>query len=66
MARKLTFQGKAFIATGALLVLWWATPLFFKSILRLAFFEFQAPSFVAVSYLKDLQDFWAARNHSKN
>jgi rod shape-determining protein MreC len=66
MPRKLTYQGRALLLSGLLLAAWWLLPLFFKSFARITFYEFQAPSLAALSYLKDLQDFWAGRNHSKN
>ncbi|NBB79322.1 MAG: rod shape-determining protein MreC [Verrucomicrobia bacterium] len=36
-----------------------------KSFLRISFSEFQAPAWVATSYLDDLEGFWARRSHSK-
>lgn len=66
MPRKLTFQGKALLMTVLILGAWWMLPLIVKSFARLTFFEFQAPSITAVSYFKDLQDYWSTRNHSKN
>ena len=66
MARKLSFQGKALLSSIALLVLWWIIPVALKSFASAAFFEFQAPSTVALSYLKDLQDYWSNKTHSKD
>lgn len=66
MARKLTVQGKALAMTAGLFFLWWLTPLIFKSFARVSFFEFQAPSWAALSYLEDLQDYWSKRSRSKN
>lgn len=53
------------IALGAFLVLWWVVPTVFKSFLRISFTEFQAPAWIASSYLEDLEGFWARRSHSK-
>lgn len=65
MPRKLTYQGQALILGGLLIAAWWTVPLALKSAARVTFFEFQAPSWVALSYLKDLQQYWGQRNHSK-
>lgn len=65
MPRKLTYQGQALLLGGLLFVAWWTVPFAIKSFTRVTFFEFQAPSWVALSYLKDLQGYWANRAHSK-
>lgn len=65
MPRKLTVQGKALLMTIVIFLAWWMLPLLLKAFLRASFFEFQAPSLVTVSYLKDLQDYWSNRLHSK-
>lgn len=36
-----------------------------KSFLRVSFSEFQAPAWIALSHLDDLEAFWARRSHSK-
>ncbi len=66
MSRKLTFQGKILILGGILFTAWWVLPFSVKSIARTTFFEFQAPSWVALSYLGDLQQYWADRTRSKS
>lgn len=38
----------------------------FKRVTKVTFYEFQAPSWTAVSYLHDLQDFWNYRQRTKN
>jgi rod shape-determining protein MreC len=38
----------------------------FKRFTKVTFYEFQAPSWTAISYLHDLQDFWNYRQRSKN
>ncbi|HBR92895.1 MAG TPA: rod shape-determining protein MreC [Opitutae bacterium] len=56
---------KPLVALGVFLVAWWVIPTAFKSFLRVSFSEFQAPAWVATSYLDDLEGFWARRSHSK-
>jgi Cell shape-determining protein len=53
------------IALGAFFVLWWGVPTVVKSFLKVSFTEFQAPAWIASSYLDDLEGFWARRSHSK-
>jgi rod shape-determining protein MreC len=64
--RKLTAQGKGLLFTAAVFAAWWLIPLFFKTLTKVTFYEFQAPSLTALSYLNDLQEYWSTRNHSKN
>ena len=59
-------QAKPFLTLGLALAAWLVLPVFFKSFLRVSFFEMQAPVDTAVSYTRDLKDFWSLRNHSKN
>lgn len=56
---------KPLVALGVFLVAWWVIPTTFKSFLKISFAEFQAPAWVASSYLDDLEGFWARRSHSK-
>lgn len=56
---------KPLVALVAFLIAWWLVPLTVKSFLKVSFTEFQAPAWVASSYLDDLEGFWARRNHSK-
>lgn len=65
MPRKLSFQAKAFVFSLVLLFIWWLIPVLLKGFAAAAFFEFTAPTTVSVSYLKDLQDFWGNKLHSK-
>lgn len=51
--------------TTLLLAAWWFVPLVVKSFLKVTFFEFQAPSLAATSFLADIQDYWSSRTHSK-
>jgi rod shape-determining protein MreC len=65
LARKSFVQGRPFAVLGIILLVWLLLPTVLKSWLRLSFFEMQAPSMVAASYLRDVQDFWALRTRSK-
>jgi rod shape-determining protein MreC len=56
---------KPLVALGVFLLAWWITPTFVKSFLKVSFTEFQAPAWIATSYLDDLEGFWARRSHSK-
>lgn len=56
---------KPVITLLALLAIWWLVPTFAKSFMRVSFFEMQAPFWTAASYIEDLQEYWAIRNHSK-
>lgn len=53
----------------ALLVLflggWWIAPAVIRSSVRTGFNEFQAPVWIASSYLEDLGNFWSKTSHSK-
>jgi rod shape-determining protein MreC len=59
-------QAKPFLTLGLAFVAWLALPVVFRSCLRVSFFEMQAPLDTTVSHVRDLQDFWSLRNHSKN
>ena len=56
---------KPLLALGLFLAAWWILPAVAKSFLRVSFTEFQAPAWIAASYLDDLEGFWARRSHSK-
>ena len=56
---------KPLVALGVFLLAWWIVPTTVKSFLRVSFAEFQAPAWVATSYLDDLEGFWSRRSHSK-
>lgn len=56
---------KPLVALGVFVAAWWMVPLVVKSFLRVSFTEFQAPVWIATSYLDDLEGFWARRSHSK-
>ena len=66
MSRKLTYQGKALLLGFLCIALWWVLPAVVKRFSRVGVYEFQAPSWVAMSYLKDLQAYWTDRNRTEN
>jgi rod shape-determining protein MreC len=51
---------------GLALLAWLVAPVALKTIARASFFEMTAPVTVASSHVKDLQQFWALRLHSKD
>jgi rod shape-determining protein MreC len=59
-------QAKPFFTLGIIVFAWLLLPVAVKSFLRVAFFELQAPVQVTASYVRDLQEFWAERTHSKD
>lgn len=65
MAKLRLDKFKPLVALGVFLVAWWIVPTVAKSFLKLSFAEFQAPAWVAGSYLDDLEGFWSRNMHSK-
>lgn len=59
-------QAKPFVTLGIIVLAWLLLPVAVKSFLRVTFSELQAPVEVTASYVRDLQEFWADRAHSKN
>jgi rod shape-determining protein MreC len=59
-------QARPFVTLGVILLVWIFLPLGAKVFTRATFFEIQAPLVVADSFVRDLQDFWANRLHSKD
>lgn len=59
-------QAKPFVTLGVIVLAWLLLPVAVKSFLRITFFELQAPVGVTASYVRDLQEYWAERAHSKN
>ena len=57
-------QAKPFVVLGIVVLIWILLPVAVKSLLRVGFFELQAPIPVATSYARDLQEYWAERAHS--
>ena len=66
MARKSFFQARPFLALGLVVIAWLVLPLVVKSLMRVSFYEFQAPAILSASYLRDLQEYWAMRVQSKD
>lgn len=65
MPRRLSHFAKSLIALFLLVLIWWVLPLAVKSFFRATFYEFQAPAATGLSYMRDLQNFWAVRNRPK-
>lgn len=66
MPRNLSYQAKSLLLVLLLLLAWWFTPVLFKRWTSVAFQEFQAPTWTALSYLRDLRSYWSTRSHSKS
>ncbi len=66
MPLRLPFQLKALGVTIAVFAAWWLAPAAFRSFTRTSFFEFQAPALTTMSHLRDLQEYWGTRAHSKD
>lgn len=64
--RKRFVQARPFVALGVLLAGWILMPMFARALLRVSFYEFQAPVVLAPSFIRDLQAFWGTRLHSKD
>ncbi len=65
MASKNLRHYKPFIVLFSFLVFWWAVPVCIKGFLQVGFYEFQAPLDIAASHIRDIQDYWALKVHSK-
>ena len=64
---KLRFdQARPFLILGIFVGGWLILPIIVKSLLRVSFFEMQAPMIAGASYVRDLQDFWSMRTRSKD
>lgn len=59
-------QAKPFVLLGIVVLGWLLLPVAVKSVLRVSFFELQAPIPAAASYVRDLQEYWAERAHTRN
>lgn len=55
---------KPFVALGFVVAAWLVVPVAIKSFTRATFFELTAPVTIAVSHVRDLQEFWSLRLHS--
>jgi rod shape-determining protein MreC len=58
-------QAKPFVTLGIIVVAWLLVPTVIKAFLRASFFELTAPVTIAASKVRDLQEFWSLRMHSK-
>ena len=65
MFLKRLIYAKPIATLGFILLGWLVLPTLFKTLLRISFYEFQAPALLAPSYVRDLQIFWSSRLHSK-
>jgi len=59
-------QARPFLTLALLLLVWLVVPVFLKTFWRASFFEFQAPIDATASYVRDLQEYWTLRAHSKH
>ena len=59
-------QAKPFVTLSVIIFAWLLLPVAVKSFLRVTFFELQAPVQATASYVRDLQEYWAQRAHSKD
>ncbi len=59
-------QARPFLTLGIVLLAWLVLPAAVKRVARLSFYEFQAPTDVAASYARDLQEFWSQKTRTKN
>lgn len=66
MYKKRLIQFQPLIVLGVVTFVWLVLPFVVKAFAKTSFYEFQAPVSLAGSYVRDLQDFWAARTKSKN
>ncbi|HRE80520.1 MAG TPA: rod shape-determining protein MreC [Opitutaceae bacterium] len=60
------FQSRPFLVLGIVAAVWLILPVFVKRFIRVSFFELQAPVDSSISYVRDLQDYWALRTRTKN
>ncbi len=66
MPTKRIDQLRPFLALGIAAAIWLLLPVVIKSFVRASFFELTAPITVAASRIRDLQEFWSLRLHSKD
>lgn len=59
-------QAKPFVTLAIIVAAWMLVPVAIKSFLRASFFELTAPVTIAASKVRDLQEFWSLRLHSKS
>lgn len=59
-------QAHPFITLGVIVAAWLLLPTAVKTFARATFFELTAPITLATSKVRDLQEYWSLRLHSKN
>ena len=59
-------QAKPFVTLAIIFVAWLLVPTAIKTFLRASFFELTAPVTLVASRVRDLQEFWSLRLHSKS
>jgi rod shape-determining protein MreC len=59
-------QAKPFVTLAIIVVAWLLVPTVVKTFMRATFFELTAPITLAASRVRDLQEFWSLRLHSKS
>lgn len=59
-------QRRPFLSLAVAFAVWLLLPVVVKRAMRIGFFELQAPIDLTVSYVRDLQDYWALRTRSTN
>ena len=59
-------QTRPFAVLGVVLLAWLLLPVAVKSLLRASFFEMQAPIQAGAAYVRDLQDYWSERLHTRH
>lgn len=59
-------QARPFLTLGIVVIAWLVVPAAMKRLMRLSFFEFQAPLDTVASNIRDVQDFWSLRTRPKN
>ncbi|MEO5959760.1 MAG: rod shape-determining protein MreC [Opitutaceae bacterium] len=66
MSFKRFAQAKPFATLGIFVAVWLVLPVAIKTFARATFFELTAPLTVAASSIRQLQEYWALRLHSKD
>lgn len=66
MAKKRFLTARPFLALGLVVLAWAIVPFAIRSLARVSFYEFQAPANLAASQVRNLQEYWSMRVHSKN
>ncbi len=59
-------QERPFLTLGIVLAAWLILPVSFKYFGRATFFEATAPFAASASYIRDLQEFWTLKTHTKD